>query len=141
MKKLFIIYMAFACLPAIAQKMDQSKVPAAVKSAFSTNFSEITNATWEKEHGNYEANFSQGGKKMSVTYDGKGTLLEAETEMAISQLPASVAAYIEKNYAGQKIKHASAIKMSNGTLNFEAEVNGKDLIFDRSGKFIKESKD
>lgn len=141
MKKLFIICLMIACQQVFAQKIDASKVPASVKSAFSKNFPKITDIKWEKENGNYEANFSDNGKKMSATFDEKGTWLETESKIEISELPSGVAAYVEKNYKGQKIKGAAKLNMPGGATNYEAEVKGKDLIFDANGKFIKETKD
>ena len=45
--------------------------------------------------------------------------------------------YIQKNHSGAKIKEASKITLADGTLHYEAEVNGRDLIFDANGNFIK----
>lgn len=141
MKKLFIICLIFVSLQAIAQKIDASKVPALVKSAFSKNFPKIMDIKWEKENGNYEANFKDNGKKMSATFDEKGAWMETESKIEISELPSGVSTYVEKNYHGQNIQGAAKLKMPGGTTNYEAEIKGKDLIFDANGKFIKESKD
>jgi hypothetical protein len=78
---------------------------------------------------------------MSATFDAKGTWLETESKIEISALPAGISAYVEKNYNKQKIKGAAKLKMPDGATNYEAEIKGKDLIFDANGKFIKESKD
>ena len=42
---------------------------------------------------------------------------------------------------GKNIKEGAKITKADGTVNYEAEVNGTDVIFDASGKFIKEAKD
>ena len=78
---------------------------------------------------------------MSATFDEKGTWLETESKIEINELPSGVVAYVEKNYKGQKIKEAAKLKLPGGVTNYEAEIKGKDLVFDASGKFIKESKD
>jgi hypothetical protein len=62
-------------------------------------------------------------------------------EIKIDELPANAKAYVAKHYAGQKIKEAAKITDSKGVVTYEAEVKGKDLIFDNTGKFLKEVKD
>lgn len=141
MKKMIVIGLMLASMPAFAQKLDVSKVPASVMAAFNKNFSGINDAKWEKEKGNYEANFKQNGQKMSALFDANGGWLETETDIAINTLPAAVTEYIAKNYKGEKIKEAAKLKMANGDDNYEAEVKGLDLIFDAKGKFIKSVKD
>jgi Putative beta-lactamase-inhibitor-like, PepSY-like len=123
-----------------AQKTDASKVPAAVKASFSKQFPGIT-AAWEKESGKYEANFKQNGNSMSALFEVNGTMIESETDMAVSVLPATVLSYIKEHYKGKTIKEGAKITKADGTINYEAEVNGKDVIFDASGKFLKEVKD
>ncbi len=128
-------------MPVFAQKIDASIVPAYVQSAFNKNFLGITTVKWEKEKGNYEANFKENGQKMSAVIDANGRLLETETAIEAGSLPTDAKAYIEKNYKGEKIKEAAKLKMANGDTNYEAEVKGMDLIFDANGKFIKSQKD
>jgi hypothetical protein len=45
------------------------------------------------------------------------------------------------HYSGAPIKEASKIVKTNGEVNYEALVNGKDVMFDSNGKFIKVAKD
>ena len=140
MKKMILVALMLANMPVFAQKMDASKVPAPAQASFSKSFPGIKDAKWEKENGNYEANFKQDGKKMSALFDTNGAWLETETVIQVNELPANVADYIAKNYKGAKIREAAKLKMPNGDTNYEAEVNGKDLIFDANGKFIKAQK-
>ena len=127
-------------LSACGQKLKESQVPAAAKAAFQKQYPNAK-ATWEKEDGNYEANFKQDGKTMSSVIDKTGTILETETDIAIGELPASAQAYIKSHYPEVKIKEASKIVKTNGEVNYEALVNGKDVMFDTNGKFIKVAKD
>jgi len=48
---------------------------------------------------------------------------------------------LPKNIRAKKIKEAAKITDAKGVVTYEAEVTGKDLIFDASGKFLKEIKD
>ena len=141
MKKMIVVGLMLVSIATFAQKIDGSKVPATAQATFSKNFPGIKDVKWEKEKGNYEANFKQDDQKMSAVFDANGGLLETETGIAISDLPAGVAEYVAKNYKGEKIKEAAKLKMANGDTNYEAAVKGKDLIFDAKGNFIKAVKD
>jgi len=78
---------------------------------------------------------------MSTVIDEKGTILETETDIAVSSLPAGIESYIKTHYKGAVIKVAARIVKANGDTIYEAEVNKKDVLFDVNGKFIKEAKD
>lgn len=131
---------AVLTLAACGQKLDASKVPAAVKAAFAKQFPRAT-ATWEKEDGKYEANFNQNNDEGSALFEVNGTMTESEMEIKASELPASVQAYVAEHYKGKKIKSAAKITKADGSINYEANVNGKDAIFDANGNFLKEVKD
>jgi len=142
MKRLFFVFVSVTLtITSFAGKINSSSVPAAVRSAFSKNFSGVNDVKWEKEKGNYEANFKQANKTMSALFNEKGEWLETETGIKINDLPANVLSYISANYKGAKIKETAQIKKANGAMQYEAEVKGKDIIFDDRGNFIKEEKD
>lgn len=141
MKHLLMIAASVIALSANAQKIKESEVPAPVKDAFSKAYPAAKEVKWEKEAADYEAEFKTAGKEQSVLFDSKGSLLETEAEIALTELPAAVNEYISKNYKGTKIKEASKITDVKGVVTYEAEVKGKDLIFDSTGKFVKEVKE
>lgn len=122
----------FGCMAQVA--------PVAVKNAFTQHFPGITVKKWDKEDGKYEANFTKDGKTMSALFDANGTLEETETDIPISQLPAAVVAYVQSNYKGATIKEAALIVRGTAKL-YEAEVKGKDLLFNEQGTFVKEESD
>ena len=111
--------------------------PAAVKAAITKLYPTATNVKFDKEAGDYEASFTYNGKDMSVVLDAKGNVKETETTIVTSALPAAVRDYVAKHHAGKKIKEAAEIVDAKGKKTYEAEVNGKDLIFDEKGMFIK----
>lgn len=123
-----------------AQKLKESEVPSAVISAFQKKYPS-TQAKWEKEKGNYEVNFKKEGKTMSAVIDKAGTILETETDIAVNELPQTAQSYLKTHYKNAKIKEAAKIVKASGEVNYEGEVNGRDVIFDTNGKFIKEAKD
>lgn len=142
MKKLIFLLVAMAGVSfANAQKVSDKEVPTVVKSAVQKKYPNAKELKWEKEKGNYEVGFELAKTDYSVLINASGNILETEVEISIDELPANVKAYVSKHYAGQKIKEAAKIADSKGIVTYEAEVNGKDLIFDKSGKFLKEVKD
>ena len=139
MKKIFILITTLFCVINLkAEDKKTSNIPAAVTAAFSKEYAAAPKVKWEKERGSYEASFTMDGKKMSAVYAAKGNKEETETSIAIIKLPEAARKYAE---AKGKIKDAAEIVKADGIVIYEAQVNGKDLIFDRTGKFIKETKD
>ncbi len=122
-----------------AQKIDASRVPAAVKTAFSKQYPGVT-VKWIKEDGKYEAEFKKNGNAMSALFEANGTMEESEMDIKVADLPAAVLAYVKEHYAGKKIKEGAKITKADGSVIYEAEVDGKDVLFDASGKFLKEVK-
>jgi hypothetical protein len=143
MKKFMLIVSIVALgTCANAQKIDKKNVPAAVKAKFAALYPNITDPKWDKENGNFEAGFdTKSTGEGSVLFDPKGNLLETEVEIELSQLPKGVLEYVKKNYPTLKVKEASKITDAKGVVTFEAETKSKDLIFNATGKFIKETKD
>lgn len=142
MKKLIFLLVAVAEVSfANAQKISDKDVPSVVKSVLLKNYPNAKELKWEKEKGNYEAGFEVAKTDYSVLIDASGNILETEIEIKMDALPATAKIYVSKNYAGQKIKEVAKITDSKGFTTYEVEVNGKDLIFDNSGKFLKEVKD
>lgn len=124
-----------------AQKnLDAAKVPAAAKAAFAKAHPNVT-GKWEKEEGEYEVTFKEAEKEMSCVIDKAGTIKETETEIAPGELPAPVTAYIKKHYNGTKLKEAARIVKADGTTVYEAEIKGKDVLFDAAGNLVKTKKD
>lgn len=142
MKKIVSSLLAIALfvISVHAQKLEASKVPAAVKKTFSQKFPG-SSAKWGKEDNNYEAEFTRDGSNMSALFESNGTMLESEVDIKVSDLPRKVLAYVKEHYKGKSIKEGAKITKSDGTVNYEAEVNGKDVIFDEAGNFLKEVKD
>ncbi len=142
MKKLVPMFALVASISfsASAQQLAAAKVPAAAKASFAKKYPGVT-AKWEKENGKYEVNFKQHGNAMSVLMDDKGSISETEMDVKVNELPPAILAYVKEHYKGKAIKEGAKITKADGTVNYEAEVAGKDVIFDASGKFIKEIKD
>lgn len=137
-KSMFIAAGLIISLAACAQKVKEANVPTAVKDSFKKSYKDAKEAKWEKEGANFEAEFEIGETEQSVLIDASGRILETEVEIKVEELPTAVKDYITKNYKDAKIKEAAKITDTKGMVNYEAEIKGKDLIFDSTGKFIKE---
>jgi hypothetical protein len=124
-----------------AQKLDASKVPATVKTAFTKKYPHVDNVKWEKEDGNFEAGFKENNQSMSTIFTPDGTLVESEVSIPVTSLPAAVTSYMKDHYKNVTVKEAAKITKASGEINYEAEIKGKDVIFDANGKFLKEAKD
>lgn len=134
--------MAVALAPcAKAQKVKEAEVPKAVKESQQKIFPGSKVTKWEKEGNNYEAEFMVKKTETSAEFDANGALLQTETEMDVKELPKSVTDYVSTNLPGKKIKEASKIILATGEINYEAEVDGTDYIFDSNGKLLKKESD
>jgi hypothetical protein len=128
-------------LASMAQQVAPTKVPAAIKTSFAKAYPGVKAVKWEKESGTYEASFKHAQEDLSAVFAVNGEQLESEISMKPSELPTAVQAYVKTKHKGAAIKEAAKITKSTGEINYEAEVNGKDLLFDHTGKYIKVSKD
>lgn len=114
-----------------AQKTKESAVPVEVKTAFSKTYPKATKVKWEKEKGDYEASFMNDKEEMLVVMGKTGNVLETEKTIKFDQLPAKVQAALK----GKKVSECATIQKDGKTL-YEAEVHGKDLLFNESGKAL-----
>lgn len=118
-------------------------VPAAVKSANMKKYpqSKMHHITWEKENGNYEANWGgKDGEANSVQYTPSGNFIEIVKAIPVSQLPKSADSYIKGHYKNAKFGDVGKVWDAKGKISYEVEINRKDVIFDENGNFVKEEK-
>jgi hypothetical protein len=140
MKKTILLSITAALLGTgtIAKTANSLEVPAVVKQGLAKKYPNASKVTWEKEKGNYEANWGgKTGEDTSVTFTPSGEFVEEVDAMPVNQLPAAVFEYIKTNYKGAKVKEAGRVTNATGKKMFEAEIKGKDLLFDEKGKFLK----
>ena len=120
--------------------MKEKDIPPAVKTAFAKKYPLVKNnkVSWKKK-GNYEANWGgKSGEENSAVFTPAVIFVELVQAIPFSQLQVSVALYIKQHYKGAKINEAGKVTDASGKHMFEAEIKGKDLIFDAKGMFIKE---
>lgn len=121
-----------------AQQLKETNVPPAVRSELTKKYPSAAGISWEKEKGNYEANWGgKSGEDHSVMFTPAGIFVEKVDAIPVSSLPSGVAAYVKAHYPGAKIIEAGKVTDAQGKTCYEAEVKGKDLLFDDKGVFIK----
>jgi hypothetical protein len=119
-----------------ASNIKESKVPAQVVQAFKKDYPNIP-CKWEKEGGNYEANFKLQGSETSVLYDKDGNKLETEETIDSAQVPKPVIDKIKVLSHGKKVKEISRITYSNGSIVYEFEIGGRDILINENGEEVK----
>lgn len=142
MKKAFIVLIisTHGLIAVGAQNVKESEVPSAVTAAFNKKYPD-TNPKWEKEKDTFKVNFRKDGKTMSAVIDKAGEIIKTETDIAVNELPGNALSYLKVHYEDAKEKEAVKIVKANNEVNYEGEVKGKDVIFDKNGKFIKIARD
>jgi hypothetical protein len=142
MKKILfaIILSAFTVTgTVIAQDIKENDVPGSVKSAFVHKYPIAKKVSWEKEKGNFEANWGgKSGEDSSVVYTPTANFVEIVVAIPVNQLPANIVHFVNINYKEAKIAEAGKVTDASGKHMYEVEIKGKDLIFDENGVFIKE---
>jgi len=117
------------------------KVPAAVQTALQQKYPEAKNVGWEKEDGNYEANWGgKSGEDNSVQFTPSGEFIEIVKAIPVSSLPQNTVSYVKEHYKEAKITEAGKVTDAKGKTSYEVEIHGKDVIFDENGNFVKEEK-
>jgi hypothetical protein len=121
-----------------AQDLETREVPSAVKSALQSKYPEAKVVKWEKEKGNFEANWGgKSGEDNSVQFTPAGQFIEIVKAIPVNELPKAVKSYVKDHFNNAKISEAGRVTDAKGKIFFEAEIHGKDLIFDSNGDFLK----
>ena len=143
MKNLLVILVGTTALAgsAQAQRISAARVPRAAVATFQKTFPAGKAVKWEKEGADYEAEFTTGKAEMSAVITAAGVLKETETELAMSQLPASVQKALAMHYQSYKITEAAKIvTAATGVTTYEAEVSQggehRDVLFNADGTEI-----
>jgi hypothetical protein len=121
-----------------AQKIPAHEVPAIVKDAFNKTYA-WKDVQWSKEERNFEAEFKQGGRNISVVLNTSGDVIEVETEIRKKELPVSILHVLKRDYSTYEFEEFAKIE-SGGSLTYEVEVEKNeqsfDLIFNADGTLI-----
>src|SRR5258707_13850815 len=104
---------------AVAQDLKSKDVPKVVKAALVSKYPEAAKVSWEKEKGNYEANWGgKSGEDNSVTFTPSGAFVNIVKAIAIGDLPKNVAPYVKEHYKGAKIREAGRVTDAAGKTTY-----------------------
>ena len=139
-KKLIPVFVtAVLSFNAVAQQtaLSTDKVPQNVVTSFQSTNPNASNVTWTEEQGYFQPHWSQNGQQNTGYIDLKGHYIQTIVKVNITALPAAAATYIHDNYANEITSEVSRIDFPRGLPSrFVANVGGRQLLFDKDGKFI-----
>ena len=141
MKNIILIVSCFIfALTGYAEKIKEANVPMAVKDKLQAIFPATKNIKWEKEFGNYEAEFDKNGNEISVLFAPDGQWLQTENVIKLNELPNAVMIYVEKKLSNKKIIESVKVVDAKNNVSYEIEVDGEEYLFDNKGNFLRKQK-
>jgi|ERR1041385_3392023 uncharacterized membrane protein YkoI len=144
MRKLFLMLaLVFIGGYASAQVVLTANVPKEVREKFDAMYPSASMVMWEKEGGNYEADFKMESKSYSAVFEPSGTFVQKEESIEEASLPTGAKEYLGKNYPGKKLVECVKITKADGKIMYEAEVEATEteFTFDESGNYVSQKKE
>ena len=136
-KSILFAVAVLCCSVSISQVLKEKEVPGAVKDAMRKKFTGVNHVSWEKEKGNFEANWGgKSGEEYAALFSPAGEFMEIVHSISVKNLPASILPYVKKHFGTVHISEAGKISCADGREGYELEIKGKDLLFDKEGKYI-----
>lgn len=143
MKALLIVLCLWVSISACQSSKNKVAVPDNIKNAFAQVHPNATDIRWIEEPGIYEAKFSDGTMKGAVSFNEKGDVVETEEVIGQDNLPnlVSIIEYIRTSYPGESIQQCEKITKQDGSIIYELQIQGKELVFNSEGQFLEEEPD
>jgi hypothetical protein len=133
MKKYCLLF-CFTLLTSIsifAQRINASKVPDRVMSAFYNAQPPARNAKWQRVSSDYRVEFRNvRNENMAFLFAPEGTILETETDIAFSELPKAT----QLSLKDKKVKDIRKISSRKGKTTYKLSAGRKQLQFSANGK-------
>ncbi|GAA4434386.1 hypothetical protein GCM10023188_25260 [Pontibacter saemangeumensis] len=126
-------------LGAHAQDIKEKEVPQAVTSALAQKYAGATNAEWEKEGDNYEAEFRVERTEHTVLLNPSGEVLVAKSDVPLNDLPQPIKSALDQKYKGMPVDDTEQLEKEGKTFyQLEVEENGTDrrLVFSADGQEV-----
>lgn len=141
MKKL-ILMVAVVMISSLtfAQRVQENDVPVVVKTTIKERYPNAKNANWEREREHYKVNFKDRDQEHTVKIHSSGRIVETMMETDENAIPTNMKNYVANNYSNHKIRKAKKYTDANGHVTYETHVNGRDLVFDNNGNFLREKR-
>ena len=119
-----------------AQNPAPIDVPTKISKTFEKSHPKISDANWTQVGDNYKACYMVDDKKMGVSYNPAGKVIETEKQVSLTQLPTSVLKYVNDNYPGAVLNKMSMVTDAKGKSWYKVQANQQDLAFNSQGKFL-----
>lgn len=121
----------------VAATAGATAVPAAVQTAFAQQFPAAQKAAWGKLHHDYRVAFQQDGARAAALFAADGQLLQTQRTVPAGQLPPAAQQYLLQHYAKRKIRRVAQVEEA-GAAMWLVDLNGQDILFDKTGHFLRE---
>tara|TARA_R110000868_G_scaffold83515_4_gene235699 strand:- start:17134 stop:17949 length:816 start_codon:yes stop_codon:yes gene_type:complete len=139
----FIVYIFFT-QSVLSQRIDQKNVPAVTLNAFQLKFPNAQETKWKLDGDIYKIDYEVNGKSHFLKMDAKGTVLQHNQDLYVSEIPKIVLETIRKKATYFDINDADKYENeSRITYEIKFKVDGKYSYFwlNENGKLIKYRKE
>lgn len=141
MKKVFLLTALLVFfVQSQAQKVLTKDVPAFVRQACMEAHPKAMNVKWTTKGSTFQCEFIENKKSLSATFDNTGFLLENERNIPIEALPRDIITFINSKYKNKKINAVSKMTDRMHVVRYQVQVDGKNLVFDDNGNYLKSFK-
>jgi len=124
MKKYVTIFGFAIALSACAQNTIQSNVPSVVLNSFQKEFPNATNVEWETMEKAYEVDFDLNRLDHEVWLDQHGKIISHKQELAVNDVPKTIAAAVTRDFAGFRTTDADKVEVEGKTTYIVEVKNG-----------------
>jgi len=108
------------------------KAPAPVLKSFTTDYPDISDATWSNSKGKWTATYKVNGMQTVTTYNANGTRVDTRTSYPLDQLPQAVITYQQSN-AGYTPTRVIMISRPDQPDIYELLSNAGTIYIDTNG--------
>lgn len=116
-----------------AGNKSKMKAPAPVLKSFTTDYPDITDATWGMSKGNWTATYNVNGMQTVTTYRANGNRVDTRTTYSVDQAPQAYTTYIQAN-PGFKATRIVMISRANQPDIYELRGStGQTIYIDSNG--------
>ncbi|MCW2118254.1 hypothetical protein [Flavobacterium sp. 7A] len=143
MKNLILLLTVLFAFTACKQSSTSREVPENIKMAFVKSHPYAIILKWNDEPPFWEVKYKESTEKGAVSYDENAVITETELVITKDLLPngATIPNYIKANYPKEKMQGYEKITTASGTITYEIQIPGKEIVFDANGKYLLEEKD
>lgn len=113
------------------------EAPENIREVFIKMHPKATILNWVDESPIWEAKYKDGQEQGAVSFDQDGMVTETELVIEKNQLPnfQIIDEYIHSQYPNEKPQQYEKVTKENGTISYEIQITGKELVFDSRGEF------